>query len=91
MVVQRHTCRYHIFGCADSLADNYVSYQGRLAYEDISAESIFVHNQSMCQYRGCNDSAAVNFNTKVADAPAVPVQHAPSSFVLRLTSCSVLP
>ena len=65
MVLMRHTCRYRIHGCGDPLAANHVPYSGREAYSGILAESIFVHNQSLCQYAGCNDSEAANFDSRV--------------------------
>ena len=44
-------CLYAVYGCGDPEADNYISYAGKtLSY--------------MCQYGGCNDTDASNFDSR---------------------------
>ena len=51
-VKKNSLCTYEIHGCTDSAADNYVSYAT-------------VPYAGMCQYAGCNDTEAANFNPTV--------------------------
>ena len=47
-------CTYLTYGCVDPLATNYVSYSG------------VVSIGSMCQYGGCNDTDAKNYDSAVS-------------------------
>jgi len=48
------TCTYAVLGCSDSMASNYDEY--------VQTDSM---NAQMCQYAGCNDTEAINFDPKV--------------------------
>ena len=51
LVAARWTCTFAVYGCTDSLADTYnplVATANSLRY--------------LCQYGGCNDTEAINFN-----------------------------
>ena len=54
------TCKYGVYGCPEPAAENY-----RWA---LVSSPYFVPVASMCQYRGCNDTEAHNFDAKVCDA-----------------------
>ena len=49
------TCTYDVYGCSDINADNYLSY-------------VTQPTPGMCQYGGCNDTDATNFNNNVSDS-----------------------
>ena len=44
-----------MYGCSDINADNYLSY-------------VTQPTPGMCQYGGCNDTDATNFNNNVSDS-----------------------
>ena len=46
-------CTYLTYGCVDPLASNYLSYSGVVSID------------TMCQYGGCNDTDAKNFDSAV--------------------------
>merc|ERR1719506_1420666 len=56
-------CQYYFYGCADETADNYVSAAAK-GYPTKPAFPYFKSVPSMCQYGGCNDTGASNFDTK---------------------------
>ena len=58
-VKKNSLCTYEIHGCTDSAADNYVSYAT-------------VPYAGMCQYAGCNDTEAANFNPTVRPSTFLP-------------------
>ena len=43
---------YDVYGCSDTSADNYLSY-------------VTSARNGMCQFGGCNDTLATNFDSKV--------------------------
>ena len=62
-------CTYNVYGCTDSLAANYQS------VVPTAAGNQWAVNSEMCQYAGCNDTDARNFDSQVSgphSAPALP-------------------
>ena len=51
------SCTYPVYGCADIRATNYVAAR--------AAVSGFVSVPAMCQFAGCDDAEAINFDTTV--------------------------
>ena len=70
-------CTYELNGCGQPDADNYLSY-------------VTVSVLSTCQYGGCNDAEAKNFDLKVKAAPPpLPLRHLRRpSLSLRVTQCA---
>ena len=67
------SCKYFLYACNDPTADNYVSAFATLA-ANLAAEGTGVIaapmppatvRAGMCQYGGCNDTAASNYNPRV--------------------------
>eukprot|EP00965_Chrysotila_dentata_P005199 170472-Pleurochrysis_carterae.AAC.2 len=50
------TCEYPAYGCTDPAADNFV----------VTLNGTLISAPSMCQFGGCNDSDATNFNAQVS-------------------------
>ena len=65
-------CTYEVNGCGQPDADNYLSY-------------VTVSVLSFCQYGGCNDAEAKNFDPKVKAAPP---PRPPALALLRVTKCA---
>ena len=62
-------CTYNVYGCTDPLAANYQS------VVPTAAGNQWAVNSEMCQYAGCNDTDARNFDSQVSgphSAPALP-------------------
>ena len=62
-------CTYNVYGCTDPLAANYQS------VVPTAAGNQWAVNSEMCQYAGCNDTDARNFDSQVSGphgAPALP-------------------
>ena len=57
-VASQAHCEYTVIGCDDSLADNYHSGVTEVKLDASGANM-------MCQYAGCNDTDAWNFDSKV--------------------------
>ena len=53
-------CTYNVYGCTDSLAANY---QSVVPTADGNQWAV---NSEMCQYAGCNDTDARNFDSQVS-------------------------
>ena len=70
-------CTYEVNGCGQPDADNYLSY-------------VTVSVLSTCQYGGCIDAEAKNFDLKVKAAPPpLPLRHLRRpSLSLRVTQCA---
>ena len=51
-------CTFTLYGCSDPTASNY-----------LSAITTAGSMTSMCQYAGCNDTDATNYDTKVGAMP----------------------
>ena len=80
------SCKYFLYACNDPTADNYVSAFATLAanLDPVFGTGVIAApmpnatvRAGMCQYGGCNDTAASNYNPRVRCAPA---PSAPASF-----------
>ena len=77
------SCQYFLYACNDPTADNYVSAFNTLAANlHLNGNGVIASPMppatvlaGMCQYGGCNDTAATNYNSRVrcAPVPSVPV------------------
>ena len=62
-------CTYNVYGCTDPAAANYQS------VVPTAAGNQWAVNSDMCQYAGCNDTDAMNWNSQVSgprSGPALP-------------------
>ena len=62
-------CTYNVYGCSDPTATNYQ------AVVPTAAGNQWAVNSDMCQYAGCNDTEAMNWNSQVSgprSGPALP-------------------
>ena len=66
------SCKYTLHACSDPTADNYVSawasYSNGLPSNN-KAISTFEFAPAYCQYGGCNDTQALNYDSTVREAP----------------------
>ena len=53
-------CTYNVYGCSDPTATNYQS------HVPTTAGNKWEVNSEMCQYAGCNDTEATNWDAKVS-------------------------
>ena len=100
------SCKYFLYACNDPTADNYVSAFATLA-ANLAAEGTGVIaapmppatvRAGMCQYGGCNDTAASNYNPRVRarllrppPSPAPPLLLPPTLACLAPPPCAVDP
>ena len=94
-------CRYPLYACNDPLADNYVSgwmkadeagayapYTGPQLSGNIKGGlSQIVKRANTCVYHGCNDTLAINYESKVRHHPSCPAWRSLST-VVQLSVCS---
>ena len=67
------SCQYFLYACNDPTADNYVSAFNTLAANlHLNGNGVIASPMppatvlaGMCQYGGCNDTAATNYNSRV--------------------------
>ena len=53
-------CTYNVYGCTDKLAANYQS------FVPTATGNQWAVNSDMCQYAGCNDTEAMNWDSQVS-------------------------
>ena len=83
------SCKYFLYACNDPTADNYVSAFATLAanLDPVFGTGVIAGpmppatvRAGMCQYGGCNDTAASNYNPRVrAPAPSALISSCPAS------------
>ena len=55
-------CKYALYACNDSTASNYVASWASRSVTPSGALASIIVTRSVCQYAGCNDTQAVNYN-----------------------------
>ena len=85
------SCKYLLYACNDPTADNYVSAFATLAANlDPAGTGVIAApmpnatvRAGMCQYGGCNDTAASNYNPRVRACSVCPHRQLPRFFSRR--------
>jgi hypothetical protein len=83
------SCKYFLYACNDPTADNYISAFATLAanLDPVFGTGVIAGpmppatvRAGMCQYGGCNDTAASNYNPRVRACSVCPHRQLPRFF-----------
>ena len=94
------SCKYFLYACNDPTADNYVSAFATLAanLDPVFGKGVIAApmppatvRAGMCQYGGCNDTAASNYNPRVRACSVRPHRQLPRFFSRLPLPASPLP